>query len=258
MKRSDAVIFAALFGVLVVVAGFVGVQIVRAPRRITVETPASGGSHEEKDLSSVRSSSLPPPPPKNYAHIAQLLADARGATYMDAILAERGGNVARWVERRSNPITVWIQPTTTLRDFWPDFKARARDAFYTWASAGVPLRFLFVPDSDSAAVHVVWVDRFDDSAAGKTYWERDKNWWIVGANIEIALHRPSGEAYDQQMIRTIALHEVGHLIGLDHSPNPDDIMSAKVHVMALSAADLRTASLIYQLPPGAVKQPPAP
>ena len=54
------------------------------------------------------------------------------------------------------------------------------------------------------------------------------------------------------MIRTIAMHEVGHLIGLDHSPNPDDIMSPKVHVMGLSAADLRTAALIYKLPPGPV------
>ena len=257
MKRSDIIVLSSMFVILLGVAGFVGVQIVRAPRRIAVASAEklSSGAATDKDLSSVKLSALPPPPPKNYAEIAQLLADAKGATYMDAILQERGGNVARWIERRSDPITVWIQPSSTIRDFWPEFRDRTRDAFYTWAAAGVPLRFLFVPDSDSAAVHVKWVDRFDDSAAGKTYWERDRNWWIVGANIEIAVHRPSGEAYDQQMIRTIALHEVGHLIGLDHSPNPDDIMSAKVHVMALSSADLRTAALIYKLPPGAVKKP---
>ena len=256
MNRSDLVIFGTLFGVLVGVAGFVGVQIVRAPRRATAAAAASAAP-EQKDLSSVSKRSLPPPPPKNYEQIAQLLVDAKSSTYMDYILVERDGHVARWVERKSDPITVWIQPTSTIRDFWPDFKDRTKDAFYTWAAAGVPLRFLFVPDSDSASVHVVWVDRFDDSAAGKTYWERDKNWWIVGANIEIAVHRPTGEAYDQQMIRTIALHEVGHLIGLDHSPNIDDIMAPKVHVSALSAADLRTAALIYQLPPGAVKKPPS-
>ena len=259
MKRSDAIIFSALACALIGVGGFVGVQIWRAPSRMktvaAVSADSSAPATDGNNLSSVKSSSLPPPGPRDYTEISRLLADAKGATYMDAILAERSGNVARWVERRGNPITVWVQPTTTLRDFWPDFKDRTRDAFYTWAAAGVPIRFLFVDDSTQAEVHVVWVDRFDDSAAGKTYWSRDKNWWIVGADIEIALHRPTGEAYDSQMIRTIALHEVGHLIGLDHSPNPDDIMSAKVHVMSLSAADLRTAALIYKLPPGAVAKP---
>lgn len=264
MKRSEAVTFSALFGVLLAVGGFVGLQAWRAPRRarpaVAAATDSTVAASDEggKGLSSVRKSSLPPPPPRDYPAISRLLVEARGATYMDAILAARDGNVARWVERRGDPVTVWIQPTTTLRDFWPDFRDRTRDAFYTWAASGVPMRFLFVDDSSQAEVHVVWVDRFDDTAAGKTYWARDQNWWIVGADIEVALHRPTGEAYDQQMIRTIALHEVGHLIGLDHSPNPDDIMSARVHVMTLSAADLRTAALIYKLPPGAVAKPVAP
>jgi hypothetical protein len=264
MKRSEAVTISALFGVLLVVGGFVGIEVWRAPHRArpvaAEESDSSVGVPGEsgRGLSSVRKSSLPPPPPRDYVAISRLLGEGNGATYMDAVLAARNGNVARWVERRGNPVTVWIQPTTTLRDFWPDFRDRTRDAFYTWAASGVPMRFLFVDDSSQAEVHVVWVDRFDDSAAGKTYWARDTNWWIVGADVEIALHRPSGEAYDQQMIRTIALHEVGHVIGLDHSPNPDDIMSARVHVMALSAADLRTAALIYKLPPGPIAKPPAP
>jgi hypothetical protein len=257
VKRSDNAIFATLFGVLFAVAVFVGVEVWRAPRRTATIVAAATDSAAvapgtASGLSSVRKSSLPPPPPPDYAETARLLAEESGATYMDAILAARDGNVARWVERRANPVTVWVQPTTTLKDFWPRFIDRTHDAFYTWAAAGIPMRFLFVDDSAQAEVHVVWVDRFDDSAAGKTYWSRDTNWWIVGADIEIALHRPTGEAYDDQMIRTIALHEVGHLIGLDHSPNPDDIMSPKVHVTSLSAADLRTAALIYKLPPGPV------
>jgi hypothetical protein len=265
MKRSERLTYVILGATLFAMGAFVGVQIWNAPRRarLSVGQPADTSVAETSDpagggLSSVRKSTLPPPAVRDYAENARLITDARGVTYMDAILAARGGNVARWVERKADPITVWIQPTTTVRDFWPDFRDRTRDAFYTWAASGVPLRFLFVDDSSQAEVHVVWVDRFTDSAAGKTYWARDANWWIVGADVEIALHRPTGQAYDQQMIRTIAMHEVGHLIGLDHSPNPDDIMSPKVHVMGLSAADLRTAALIYKLPPGAVAKPVAP
>jgi hypothetical protein len=265
MKRSERFIYVVLGATLLAMGAFVGIQIWNAPRRpkpAVSEPPGSSAAEASEPasagLSSVRKSTLPPPAVRDYAENARLITDARDVTYMDAILAARGGSIARWVERKADPVTVWIQPTTTIRDFWPDFRDRTRDAFYTWAASGVPLRFLFVDDSSQAEVHVVWVDRFDDSAAGKTFWARDTNWWIVGADIEIALHRPTGEAYDQQMIRTIAMHEVGHLIGLDHSPNPDDIMSAKVHVMGLSAADLRTAALIYKLPPGAVAKPAAP
>jgi hypothetical protein len=262
VKRSDAVAVSALVGVLLAVGGLMGVQAWRLPRRAGPNPIARAAAPASPDpggdgLSSVRRSSRPPPP-RDHAAISRLLAEGSRATYMDAILAARGGNVARWAERRADPVTVWIQPTTTLRGFWPEFRDRIRDAFYTWAASGVPLRFLFVEDSSRAEVHVVWVDRFDDSAAGKTFWARDENWWIVGADVQIALRRPTGEAYDQQMIRAIGMHEVGHLIGLDHSPDPDDIMSAKVHVTTLSVADLRTAALVYRLPPGPVAEPAVP
>jgi hypothetical protein len=259
VKRPELLLVA----VLLAVAAFVSVQIARTPKRSTAAaveadtTATETISEAGNGLSSVRRSTLPPPPPRDYADIRQRLVEAKGATYMDAILAQRGGNVARWVDRRETPITVWVQPKapSNIRDFWPDFRNRARDAFYTWAAAGVPIRFLFVDDSSAAEVRVRWVDRFTDQAAGKTYWARDQNWWIVDADIELAVHRSTGEAFDGQAVRAIALHEIGHLIGLDHSPNAEDVMSARVHVNGLSAADLRTASLIYKLPPGPIAAP---
>jgi hypothetical protein len=265
MKRRERLVYVMLGAMLFGMGAFVSVQIWNAPRRAKrpvpapADSPVAGASDSAgTSLSTVRKSALPPPASRDYAENARLITDARGATYMDAILAARGGNVARWIERKSNPITVWIQPTTTIRDFRPDFRDRTRDAFYAWGVSGIPLRFLFVDDSAQAEVHVVWVDRFDDTAAGKTFWARDANWWIVGADVELALHRPTGEPNDGEMIHTIAMHEAGHVIGLDHSTNTDDIMSPKVHVMALSAADLRTAALVYKLPPGAVAKPSAP
>jgi hypothetical protein len=256
MKRPELLLVALLLAV----AAFVGVQIVSAPKRpiavapVEEDTTSAATSETGNGLSRVRRSTLPPPPTPDYVDIKPRLADANGVTYIDAILRQRNDYVARWVDRRDNPITVWVQPKASpnIRDFWPDFRDRVRDAFYTWAAAGVPLRFLFVDDSTSAEVRVRWVDKFSDQAAGKTYWARDQNWWIVDADIELAVHRSTGEAFDGQAVRVIALHEVGHLIGLDHSPNTEDVMSARVHVSGLSAADLRTASLIYKLPPGRV------
>lgn len=254
MKRAETALGAALLAI----AGFVGLQVHRAAPRTSTAVPtasADSGSDlgESVALTRVRRSALPPPA-RDYADIAQKLAEAKGSAYLDEILARRGGNVARWVDRRDDPVRVWVQPTSAIKDWWPDFPERARDAFYTWAAAGIPIRFLFVDDSAAAEVRVRWVDRFPE-AAGKTYWARDQNWWIVDADIELAVHHPSGPRYDSNNIRTIALHEVGHLIGLDHTGNAENIMSASVHVTGLSAADLRTAALIYKLPPGPVPPP---
>lgn len=209
---------------------------------------------QEGDLVRVRRSTIPAPGPKDYRAINQTIAEARDVTYLDEILVSRGGNIARWIDRRDNPITVWIQKSPQgVSDFWPEYPTLARDAFYTWSNAGIPLRFLFIDDSASAEVRVRWVDRFTDSAAGKTYWARDVNWWILGADVELSLHSAEGQAYDRQAVHAIALHEVGHLIGLDHSANRDNIMSPRVHTMRLSTADLRTANVIYRLPPGPVR-----
>ena len=235
---------------------FVAVEVRRAPPRpgsgpapdSTSDVDTTGGLR----LSRLRKSTLPPPPPKNFPDIQRRIAAARGRTYIDDILAARDNNVARWPDRGDRPVSVWIQPRPGIRDFWPEFRNRARDAFYTWSAAGVPLSFVFVDDSSAAEVRLRWVPNFPDAAAGKTYWSRDQSWWIVDADIEIAVHSSGGVAYDGQAIRTITLHEVGHLIGLDHSQNPNDVMAARVHVMSISAADLRTALLIYALPPGAV------
>jgi hypothetical protein len=236
-----------------------GRQRSKAPReRVAVAEDTSAAidvATEEGTLVRVRRSALPPPPPKDYRAIEQAIVAGRDpVTYMDEILQSRGGNVARWIDRSNNPITVWIQRKSAVKDFEPEFWGMARNAFYTWSNAGIPIRFLFIEDSAAAEVRVRWVEHFADKAAGKTYWARDVNWWILGADVELALHSSAGEAYDKQAVHAIALHEVGHLIGLDHSSNPENVMAPRVRTMSLSAADLRTANLVYRLPPGATKE----
>jgi predicted Zn-dependent protease len=55
-------------------------------------------------------------------------------------------------------------------------------------------------------------------------------------------------------MRAIALHEVGHLLGLDHTANPDNIMSARVRVRELSEADKATVRLVYAVEAGSLKR----
>lgn len=196
-----------------------------------------------------------PAPVRDLGEIRRRLIENQVGTYIGDILAERDSNIARWPDRTSSrPLRVWIQSADKLPDWNPAYVGQVRDAFTTWVSAGAPVPFTFVVDSAAGDVHVTWVDHFDEQISGKTMWARDDNWWIVDANIAIALHHNHGEPLDASAVRAIALHEVGHLLGLDHCVDTTNIMTPRVRVRDLSPADIATMRLIYALPPGSVKQ----
>jgi hypothetical protein len=198
----------------------------------------------------VRQSDLPAPV-RDEARIADLMASRAPDTYLGAMLAGRDSANYRWPDRRNDPIAVWVQDAA-LAGFDPRLHMVVQDAFAGWSRAEVPLEFRFVFDSTTADVHVTWVDRYESRTTGRTRWAHDQHDWILGGDIVLALHQPDGRALDERAMLAIALHEVGHLLGLSHSPDARDIMSADVHVSELSEADLRTLRLVYALPPGRV------
>lgn len=177
----------------------------------------------------------------------------RAGTYIDELLLARDSALVRWPERLRQPLLVWVQPSSSVRDFEPRFVERARSAFSVWAATGIPVEFTFVADSADADVHVTWVERFPEPVSGKTLWARDGRWWMVDASILIATHHSGGDPLDESAIHALALHEVGHLLGLDHTADASNIMTPRVRVRELSASDRATARLLYSLPPGPVR-----
>ena len=174
-------------------------------------------------------------------------------TYIADVLIEHDSALARWPDRVVKPLRVWIQTEPALEGWNPEFESQVRTAFSEWVAIGIPMRFRFVEDSADAEVMVTWVDRFNEPISGKTRWARDSRWWIVDGNITIALRHSSGPMLSGSAIHAIALHEVGHLLGLDHSQNPENIMTPRVRVKSLSDADRATMRLLYSLPPGTVR-----
>ncbi len=181
---------------------------------------------------------------------ARLLEEEGPGTYIDELLRVGGTPLTRWPARGETPVTYWIQPGAGLAGFVPDNRRRVDEAFAAWERAGIPLHFSAATDSARADILVVWTPRFNEPISGKTRWMHDRRGWIRGARVTIALHRYTGEQLSGDALHAIALHEVGHSLGLDHSSDAANVMAPRVRVRDLSDADRATARLLYRLPPG--------
>ncbi|AHG89655.1 peptidase M10A and M12B matrixin and adamalysin [Gemmatirosa kalamazoonensis] len=184
--------------------------------------------------------------------VRERLQANEAGTYIGEVLLDRDSALARWPDRVERPLRIWIGNGRGMPGWQPGFENEVRIAFNTWGTVGIPVNFELAPDSAHADVHVKWIDRFNEPISGKTVWSRDDSWWIVDGDITIALHHRDGDPLDAPQIRAIALHEIGHLLGLDHTTDPTNIMAPRVRVRELSTADQATIRLIYSVPAGKI------
>jgi hypothetical protein len=175
------------------------------------------------------------------------------STYLGEMIAESGDSMLRrWENRQTSPIRVWFAPTHAA-NFKPPFLDAIRAAFGEWTTVGVPVRFDFGGDSTNAEVTVKWRIQFEIERTGQTDVTWDQDGQIQSAVITLATFDPKGRPMEPDDIRVVATHEVGHLLGLDHSKDSSDIMFPTAKVRELSDRDARTVMLLYQLTPGSLR-----
>ena len=165
-----------------------------------------------------------------------------------APLALAGAGFARALGRRPAPaststdadrgaIYVWIQPHADLDGWRPDDVAQVERAFSAWNGIVPAVHFYFTDDSADAPVHVGWRERFDEPMTGRARVVRDASGRVIDASVTLAVRHPDGRPVTGDAMRALAMHEVGHLLGLAHTTDPRSIMSPVVHVRALSPGD---------------------
>lgn len=182
------------------------------------------------------------------------LLAAGDSTYVAALVG-RDSVLRRWPVRVGTPIRVWLEPARRGAGGVSDRErmARVRGAFRRWEKVGVPVRFAFTRDSSRAEVRVRWVDSLPGPRAGFIRWTSNEQGWLTGADVALARRDSTRRAYPLAVVDAVVTHEVGHLLGLEHSPDPTDVMAAQVQMRTPSERDRATARVLYSQPAGRVR-----
>jgi len=177
----------------------------------------------------------------------QLSSDTR-RHYLDSLLLVTDSVVRHW------PVTdvpIWFAMipggSPDLRAIMPVEAGAALDA---WSPLALGLRLLETRDTAQATLIVDWTSSLPErSGVTNVTWNRTGR--ILRARVTLATRDPvSGELLTERARRAIALHEMGHALGLPHSADDRDAMHPVTSAERPTDRDLTSIRLLYSLPTG--------
>lgn len=175
-------------------------------------------------------------------------------TYLQSCL--RDNKIIRWADN-CFPLAFYMAPFRWYKAQNQGYKYQAivKRALETWerVSKG-KIRFKIVQSLNESQINLDW-KRIDRKALGHCYFHFDNIGRLYSAEVQIGLSDGTIHAQyqDENEVYHTILHEIGHALGLGHSPYQSDIMFTphRYGVINLSENDIATIQWLYKLPFGA-------
>lgn len=158
----------------------------------------------------------------------------------------------RW--RHANmPLRVYIADGKNVQGYRDAYKKIFVDAFRQWSQCSIGnISFVVTNNPQACDIKCIWADNplrlVNRTEGGETELKVDQNGGIQNAKITLLTRLPhSGPLTDDQMTQ-LALHEIGHALGISHSFANADVMfhTARPKMLTrLSAGDRLTLAELY-------------